>query len=143
MSIEIPLEGMEAYRAYQRRLARGAFTTAVMVGLVLYALGYGAAAKGLVLGALFSVLNFVIMAHLLPSQLGSGTERKKATGVAFLSLVLRWGLMAIPLSVGIKSEKFSLWAVVVGLFAVQGAIFFEHFVIRRWTDARSTGHVNL
>ena len=70
---------------------------AVMIGLVVYAIGYTAAAKGLVLGALFSVLNFVVMAHVLPLQVASSQTKKKATMGAFASLVLRLCLLAIPL----------------------------------------------
>ncbi len=138
MRAQIPPEGFQVYHSYQRRLVRGAFTAAVMVGLVVYLLGFVAVAKGLVLGALFSVLNFIVMAYVLPYQVGAFKSRKRATGLAFVSLAFRFGLLAIPLIVGLKSDQFKFWAVVVGLFTVQLAIMGEHLVIRRWMGARSS-----
>lgn len=138
MSAEGPSNSLQSYYSYQRQVARRAFAAAVMVGLVVYVLGYAAVAKGLVLGALFSVLNFVLMAHVLPHQVGSYETRKKATGMAFLSVAFRFGLLAIPLIVGLKSTQFRFWAVVVGLFTVQLGILFEHLVVRRWVGVEST-----
>uniref|UniRef100_A0A832A313 ATP synthase subunit I n=1 Tax=Desulfacinum infernum TaxID=35837 RepID=A0A832A313_9BACT len=132
MSATIPMDGIRGYYAYQRRLARSGFTGAVTLGLIFYALGYSAIAKGLVLGALFSVLSFVLMAYVLPYQVGVGHKKKTATGVAFVSFVVRLGLMAVPLIIAAKNESFNLWAAIVGLFTVQAAIFVEHFVVKRW-----------
>lgn len=126
------MDEIGGYYAYQRRLARGAFTGAVVLGLILYAFGYSAVAKGLVLGSLFSVLSFVLMAHVLPYQVGVGGRRKAATGVAFVSFAIRLGLMAVPLIIAAKSEKFNLWAAIAGLFTVQVAIYMEHLVLKRW-----------
>ncbi|MDY6909830.1 MAG: ATP synthase subunit I [Thermodesulfobacteriota bacterium] len=125
------------YQAFQRRTARKIFTFSVMAALMVYLLGYAPAAKGLVLGALFSVVNFVIMAQLLPRQVGLGHQRKKATGAALFSIVIRLGLLAVPLFVALKSEGFHLWAVVVGLFAVPIGIMVEHTVVRRFLDRKA------
>ncbi len=84
------------------------------------------------MGSLFSVLSFVLMAHILPYQVGVGGKRKTATGVAFVSFVIRLGLMAIPLIIAAKNRNFNLWAAIAGLFTVQAAVYVEHFVVRRW-----------
>ncbi len=138
MSGQISPQGLQGYQSYQRRLARGAFTAAVTVGLVIYLLGFAPVAKGLVLGALFSVFNFVIMAYVLPHQVGAFKTQKRATGLAFVSFAFRLALLAIPLAVSLKSDQFRFWAVVVGLFTVQFAIMAEHLIIRRWMGVRST-----
>lgn len=138
MNGDIPHDILQGYWGYQRRLARGGFTVAVAAGLVIYGLGYAAVAKGLVLGALFSVLNLVIMAHVLPYLVRAGITKKKATSVAMLSFTVRLGVIAIPLLVAMKSRNFQFWGVVVGLFTVQAAVFADHILARPWRGARSS-----
>ena len=119
---------------FQRRLARKAFGASVLVAVVLFALGYTPIAKGLVLGSLFSVLNFVVMAHVLPFQLG--LRRRKATGFAILSIMLRLGLLALPLFIAIKSASFQWAAVAVGLFVVPLTIFIDQGIVQRFSPKK-------
>ncbi|WP_170161723.1 ATP synthase subunit I [Desulfosoma caldarium] len=129
---------LRTYYDYQRRLTRVTFTGAVAVAVGLYGLGYVAVAKGLVLGSLFSVVNFVIMSRVLPYQIRAGGTRKKATSVAMLSFVLRMGLFAIPLFVALRNQQFQFWAVVLGLLTVQVAIFIDHVLLKHCLGLRST-----
>lgn len=108
----------QQYYVFQRRLAKRIFNGSVAVAVGAYLLGLVPEAKGLALGALFSVINFMAMGQVLPLQLACGTNRRKATLVALGSMAVRMILLCIPLVVGWKSEMFSFWAVVVGLFAV-------------------------
>ncbi|SMC16845.1 ATP synthase I chain [Desulfacinum hydrothermale DSM 13146] len=124
------------YHRYRRRLTRGAFTAAVMAGLLLHVAGYSAVAKGLVLGSLFSVLNFALMAQMLPRQMGLGGRRARATAWALGSLTVRLALMAIPLVVASKSDRFNFWAAAAGLFVVPVAIFMESVVWQRLSRYR-------
>ncbi len=119
---------------FQRRLARKAFGASVIVAVVIFALGYTPIAKGLVLGALFSVLNFVVMASILPFQLG--LKRRKATGFAILSIMLRLGLLALPLIIAMKSDSFQWTAVAVGLFVVPVTILIDQGILRRFYPKR-------
>ncbi|SHF41144.1 ATP synthase I chain [Desulfacinum infernum DSM 9756] len=137
-----PLEraDLSGYHGYQRRLARGAFTVSVMTGLLAYVAGYGAAAKGLVLGSLFSVLNFVLMAQILPYQLGVGANRTRATGIALGSLGVRLALMAVPLIVAARSDRFNFWAAAAGLFTIPVAIFVDHAFLQRFSRFRIQEH---
>lgn len=124
-------EHVASYHGYQRRTARRVFSSVVMLCFVIYFFGYLQIAKGLVLGALFSVLNFTVMAQLLPFQLGVGGRRRIATSLAFLSILLRFVLMAIPLFIGLRFSDFNFWAVAVGLLAVPIAIMTENVVLRK------------
>ena len=122
---------LSSYHRYQRRLARGGFTAVVAVALVMYVAGYGSLARGVVLGALFSVLNFVLMAQILPYQLGVGRNRGRASLVALGSLGLRLALMAVPLIVSARSDRFNFWATAAGLFTIPVSIFVDHTIVRR------------
>jgi len=108
----------------QRRLSQRTFTFVVMVALLLFALGYKAVARGLVLGASFSVLNFMLLAQALGRQLGHG--RRRATVIAFASIGIRFAVLAIPLIVALRLEAFDFWWTVVGLFCIPAAILVDH-----------------
>jgi len=98
-------------------------TTAIVAGFVLILAGQNAIAKGLVLGTLFSILNFILMGETLPHKLGKSPLKTFAWSL--LSLMLRYGLLAIPLIVAIKFSQFNLIAVICGIFLVQAVILAE------------------
>lgn len=101
----------------------------VLVALLLFALGYKEVARGLVLGASFSVLNFMLLAQALGRQLGH--SRRRATGVAFASIGVRFAVLAIPLMVALRLEPFDFWWTVVGLFCIPAAILVDHALAGR------------
>lgn len=123
-------EATSDFFRFQRRLARRTFEFSVIIGVIVFAVGFKAVAKGLILGALFSVINFSMMAQVLPYQVG--LNRRKATGLAFVSIFVRLGILAIPLIVALKSESFHWIAVAVGLFAVPIAIFIDQCIGQRF-----------
>ena len=100
-------------------------TGAIIVGLGLILAGHPAAAKGLILGALFSVINFVLMGEALPLKLAA-TGRKHFL-VAMLSIGIRYACLAVPLVV-VKSDRFDLVAAVIGVFMIQLMILGDHLL---------------
>jgi hypothetical protein len=122
---------METISQIQKRYGSRAMTLAIIAALVLIVLDQKSVAKGLVLGTLFSVINFVVMGQTLSLKMG-GTERK-AFFMSFGSIVLRYGLMAVPLVMAIKLDQFNLFAVIAGIFMVQIFILSDHVIstIRR------------
>lgn len=92
-------------------------TTAVVAGFVLILAGQNALAKGLVLGTIFSIVNFILMGEMLPLKLGK--SNRMAFFWSLLSLLLRYAFMAIPLVMAIKFRQFNLIAVICGIFLVQ------------------------
>ncbi len=97
---------------------------AIIAGLVFILAGQKPMGKGLILGTLFSVVNFVLMGQLIPLQLGH--SKPKTYLISFGSIVLRYGLLALPLLVAIKFEQINLWTVICGVFMIQIVILVDH-----------------
>ena len=108
---------MEAVRDTQKKFGSRAMVTAVMLGFALILAGFQAWGKGLVLGTIFSVLNFVLMGELLPMRLNR--SKRRASVVSLVSIFIRYALLAVPLILTFKFESFNLWAVIAGLFMIQ------------------------
>jgi ATP synthase protein I len=115
---------MEAVSDIRNRYGSAALAVAVVVGILLVLLGYKPVAKGFVLGTLFSILNFVLIAEFLPRTLGR-TQRQTFL-FSLLSIAFRFSLLAVPLILSLRSEAFSVTGVVPGLLMVQGTIFADH-----------------
>lgn len=120
---------LSAIRKTRQRYCTIALVMAVIAGAVLMLLGYPALGKGLILGALFSVLNFFLMALALPMRLGKG--RGKTLFFSMVSIYLRYALLAIPLIWAFKQDVFAFSSAAAGLFMVQFAIMGDH-LLARW-----------
>jgi hypothetical protein len=99
---------------------------AILVGFALILAGYKPIGKGLVLGALFSVVNFVLMGETLPMKLGK--SKRTAAILSFGSLFARLGLMAVPLVIAARYDQFNIFAVIPGLLMVQVIILLDHLI---------------
>lgn len=115
---------MSAHREATRRYCTRALAAAVAIGAVLILAGFPPAGKGLIAGALASVVNFLLIAALLPRRIGK--SRRAASLHAFWGLALRLCLMAAPLALALQTGRLHPAAVAAGLFAVQLAILGEH-----------------
>lgn len=111
-------------RTAQKRYGARALTAGVILGCILIAAGMKAAGKGIVLGSLFSVLNFILMGEMMPARLGAG--RKKAVLHAFRSILIRYVILAVPLFISIRSSAYEFVFTAAGLFFVQFSILAEH-----------------
>ena len=80
--------------------------------------------KGLILGALFSVINFVLIGETLPMRVGKA--KGKTFFIALGSIFFRYILLAIPLIIAIKFEQINLFAVIIGIFLVQLVILADY-----------------
>jgi drug/metabolite transporter superfamily protein YnfA len=116
---------MESIRQTEKKYCSRAMTFAIAGALLFILAGYKPVGKGLVLGAVFSVINFIVMGETLPMRMGKSKPRTFLASLG--SIFLRYGLIAVPLIVGIKMEQFDVIGVVVGIFSVQLMIFSEHF----------------
>ena len=115
---------MESIRQTQKKYCSQAMLAAIVTGLVFILVGQKPMGKGLILGTLFSVVNFILMGELIPLQLGQ--TRPKTYLIAFGSIAIRYGLLALPLLVALKFDQFSLWTVIWGVFMIQIVILVEH-----------------
>ncbi len=115
---------MEPIRQTQKKYCSQALVAAIIAGLLFILAAQKSMGKGLVLGTLFSVVNFVLMGELIPLRLGQ--SKSKTYLISLGSIVIRNGLLALPLLVAIKFEQFNLWAVICGIFMIQIVILVDH-----------------
>ena len=115
---------MESIRETQKKYGTKTMAVAIIIGLLFILTGYKPIGKGLVLGALFSVVNFVLMGETLPFKLGKSGPRTFFINIG--SLIVRYAVLAVPLIVAIKLEQFNLIAVIIGVFMVQLTIMGDH-----------------
>jgi len=111
---------MNEVRQTQKEYCSQAMMLAIGAALVFLIIGAKPISKGLVLGTLFSVINFILIAQALPMQLNKG--RSKTVLVCLGSIWLRYVLLAIPLILAAKLEMFNFFAAAVGIFMVQVVI---------------------
>jgi len=117
---------MEAIRETQKKFGSRALVTAVVLGLLLVLMGQKSLARGLVLGSLFSVFNFVLMGQVLPLLLAP--SRRRSVLISLGSILFRYFLLAIPLVIAVKLAGFDFWAAAFGIFMVQIVILAEHLL---------------
>ena len=115
----------------QQRYGAAALLFAVTTACLLIAVGQPALGKGLVLGTLFSVINFMLMAVFLPLRIG--IQGRKNTILSLVSIVLRYALLTVPLVWAHLQQQYALSTVAVGLFMVQITILSDHL----WTRMRN------
>lgn len=118
---------MEVSRELQKKYGARVMFIAIVVWLVFYALAMRPFGDGFLLGSLFSVVNFALLGEALAKRMN--LEGRKLKANIYGSLFLRLALMAVPLYLGIKFEKFNLIAVVIGLFMIQIMILTQHFLM--------------
>ncbi len=99
---------------------------AVLVSLVFVLVGQKAIAKGLVLGSIFSVINFVLMGEILPTIITA--SRKRSVLFSFVSMLFRLLLLSTPLVLSLKLAYLNFAAAAVGIFMVQIMIMVDHLI---------------
>lgn len=119
-----------------QRYSTIALTIAVCLGGLMMFIGFRPIGKGLILGTLFSVLNFILMATALPLRVG--LKRRKAFLFSLGSVYVRYALLAVPLVWAIKQDLIAVSTVAVGLFMVQIAILGDQL----WDRLRNPVKVN-
>ena len=119
---------MEAIRQTQKKYCSRAMFTAIVIGGFLILIGQQPIGKGFILGAIFSVINFVLIGETLPYKLGKAKGRTIL--IALGSIFVRFGIMAVPLILAVKFDQFNLLAVVIGIFTVQLVIIADQFSSR-------------
>jgi hypothetical protein len=123
----------ETLRDIQKRYASRALYVALAVGAALIVADCKPLGKGLILGAVFSAINFVIIGEMLPWQVGR--EGRSAAGRHLAAVLLRFGLLTVPLVMAVRQPQFDLWGVVPGLLMVQAVILADH-AVRSWQARR-------
>ena len=119
-------EQMEALKQTQKKYATRTLTLAIVIALFLILIGQKPVAKGLILGTVFSVLNFILMGKTIILKFGK--SKRKTFSISLGSIILRYLLLAIPLITALKFEQFNLMAAILGIFMIQFVILTEHLL---------------
>lgn len=127
---------MQEISDIQKRYCSQAIIIAIAIALLLIIFGEKAVGKGFLLGTLFSIINFFIMGQLIHLKLVG--SRTKASAFAFVSIFFRFGILAIPLIISMKSDAIHFLGVAAGLFMVQMTILFNHIILERITADKKT-----
>jgi hypothetical protein len=117
---------MEAVKQAQKKYTTLALTLSIAVGLLFILMGHKPVGKGLILGAIFSVLNFILMGKSITLKIGR--SKAKTFSISMGSIIFRYLLLAIPLITAIKFEQFNLVAAILGIFMIQLVILAEHIL---------------
>ena len=116
---------MKEIRETQKKYCSLALVTAIIVGFFLIIAGQSSVGKGLILGTLFSSINFALMGEVLPHKVGK--SRGKTYLITLGSIVSRYVLLAVPIVLGVKfPDRFNLITVVIGIFMVQLLILLDY-----------------
>jgi hypothetical protein len=117
---------MEAVKQAQKKYAVKVFTLTIVIALFFVLMGQKPVAKGLIMGAFFSVLNFILMGKTITLKLGK--SKRKIFSISMGSLISRYLLLAIPLIAALKFEQLNLVAAILGIFMIQFVILAEHLL---------------
>jgi hypothetical protein len=117
---------MEPVKQTQKKYGSRAVWIAIIIGLCFFLAGQKPVGKGLILGAIFSVANFILIGQTLPLRIGR--SKRKTFFISLGSIFFRYALMALPILVAVKFEQFNLVAAIVGLFMIQFVILADHLV---------------
>ncbi|MBN2034973.1 MAG: hypothetical protein JW836_17035 [Deltaproteobacteria bacterium] len=112
----------------QKRICSWAIGGALVLAALFLIMGQKPVAKGLVLGTCFSIINFVLLGKSIPMLLGQ--SRRKASVIGLGCVLARYGILAIPIVIGLKLASFDFVAAIIGVFAVQVMILLDHFVMK-------------
>lgn len=115
---------MNTIRETQKKYCSRALTFAILTAVIFIAADQKVIGKGLILGTIFSIINFILMGESLPARLGKA--KKKTFFFSLGGIVVRFALLAVPVVVGIKNSGIDLIAVVFGLFMVQLVLLADH-----------------
>jgi len=117
---------MESVKQTQKKYGSRAIWVAIIVGLCFFLAGHKPVGKALVLGTIFSVINFVLIGQALPLRIGK--SKGKTIFFSLGSIFFRYILMAVPIVVAVKFEQFDLVGAIGGLFMIQLVILADHIL---------------
>jgi len=116
---------MESIRETQKKYCTRAITAAIFIGLFFIIAGRAPIGKGLILGTIFSIINFIIMGEFLPLRIGKSNNKTFILSLG--SIFFRYILLAVPLIIAVKFEQYNFISVIFGIFMIQLFILADHF----------------
>jgi len=132
---------MDSIRDTQKKFCSQALTFAIIIAFIFIIIERKDIAKGLILGTLFSIINFVLLGESLYYKLGM--TKGKTFLMSLSGIFFRYFLMAIAMFIGIKYESINFFGVVGGLFFVQIMILFDAMLQKVMHKNLNLKHKNL
>jgi len=126
---------MESVKQTQKKYGSRAIWIAIAIGLCFVLAGQKEVGKGLILGTVFSVINFILIGQTLPLRLGK--SKRKTFLLSLGSIIFRYVFLAIPIVLAVKFEQFDLVATIVGIFMIQLVILANH-ILKLFSSNRET-----
>jgi len=117
---------MESINQTQKKYGSRAMIFAIIAAFMLIIAGLKPVGKGLMLGTVFSVINFVLIGQTLPLRLSQ--TKRKTFYLSLGSLFFRYALLAVPLILAVKFEQFDLPAAIFGIFMIQLVILADYLL---------------
>ena len=117
---------MESVSQTQKKYGSRAMIAGIIAAFILILSGLKPVGKGLILGTIFSVINFVLIGQTLPWRLSQ--TKRKTFFLALGSNFFRYALLAVPLILAIKFEQFDLPAAIFGIFMIQFVILADYLL---------------
>ena len=117
---------MESVSQTQKKYGSRAMIAGIIAAFILILSGLKPVGKGLILGTIFSVINFVLIGQTLPLRLSQ--TKRKTFFLALGSNFFRYALLAVPLILSIKFEQFDLPAAIFGIFMIQFVILADYLL---------------
>ena len=117
---------MESVSQTQKKYGSRAMIVGIIAAFILILSGLKPVGKGLILGTIFSVINFVLIGQTLPWRLSQ--TKRKTFFLALGSNFFRYALLAVPLILAIKFEQFDLPATIFGIFMIQFVILADYLL---------------
>ncbi len=115
---------METIRQTQIKYCSRALIISITAGLFFLIAEYRSICRGLILGTLFSIINFCLIGAALPYKLNK--SRNKSFFLSIGSLYFRYAILAIPIVLAIKDDQYNLYAAITGIFSVQLVLISDH-----------------
>jgi hypothetical protein len=117
---------MESVNQTQKKYGSRAMIIAIIAAFIFILAGLKPVGKGLMLGTVFSVINFVMIGQTLPLRLSQ--TKRKAFVLSLGSIFFRYALLAVPLILAIKFDQFDLPAAIFGIFMIQLVILADYIM---------------
>ena len=117
---------MESVSQTQKKYGSRAMIIAIIAAFIFILAGLKPVGKGLVLGTIFSVINFVLIGQTLPLRLSQ--TKRKTFFLSLGSIFFRYALLAVPLVLAIKFDQLDLPAVIFGIFMIQLVILADYLL---------------
>jgi hypothetical protein len=117
---------MESVSQTQKKYGSRAMVIAIIAAFIFILAGLKPVGKGLMLGTIFSVINFVLIGQTLPLRLSK--TKRKTFFLSLGSIFFRYALLAVPLILAIKFDQFDLPAAIFGIFMIQLVILADYLL---------------